>query len=348
MDKSAVCNPGNNPSIRSGIVSVCIPCYNVELYIGKHIDSLLKQTYRNLELIFVNDGSTDSTLSIIEQFEPLLKNRGYDVRIITQENQGLAGAINVALKHFTGEFLIWPDPDDWLTPDSIEKRVSFLRKHPEAALVRSNMRKVDYETGKEYPLPEENNIDHPQKLDFFFDDLFLGKTWFGASACMLRTEAFLSVYPDREIYVSRPAAQNIQILFPIAYKYECWQLPDVMCYYLIRASSHFHSVKSIESRLAYQEMLEDVIAHVLEKISAPSHYFSLLEARQSIICMGIAMESEKRFLMKKYWKRMRAVSSLGWKEKWPYFWRVYLIPSWFRRLFRRLIGGVVSTQPKPL
>ena len=131
------------------LVSVCIPCYNVEAYMAKHLRSLMDQTYKKLEVILVDDGSTDGTLGIIEQHVPLLEGCGYVVKVISQENGGQSSAINTALKHFSGEFLTWEDPDDWLAADSIQKRLAFLKSHPSAAFQR-----IKYpEMPSEYLLP---------------------------------------------------------------------------------------------------------------------------------------------------------------------------------------------------
>lgn len=87
------------------MVSLIIPCYNAEKYIGRCLDSVLNQTDRNIELIVVNDGSTDKTARIIEDYRHVLESDITRFIYISQENEGVGAACNNALKKVTGEFL---------------------------------------------------------------------------------------------------------------------------------------------------------------------------------------------------------------------------------------------------
>lgn len=93
-------------------VSIITPCYNGEHKISKFLDSLLNQTYNNIELIVVNDGSLDKTEEVINSYKEKLISKGMDFIYLYQSNQGQAAAINNALKYFTGKYLMWPDSDD--------------------------------------------------------------------------------------------------------------------------------------------------------------------------------------------------------------------------------------------
>lgn len=91
-------------------ISVCIPCYNVAPYVGRCLDSILKNTYQNLEIICVNDGSTDKTLEILQSYERIDSR----ISVIDQENSGVVVARNTALKRATGEYIAYIDSDDWI------------------------------------------------------------------------------------------------------------------------------------------------------------------------------------------------------------------------------------------
>ena len=93
--------------MHSELVSVIIPAYNAEDYIIQCLESILKQTYTNLEIIVVNDGSTDATLEILKTIQ--------DSRIvlISQENRGCSSAKNSGLKHASGSFIQYLDADVW-------------------------------------------------------------------------------------------------------------------------------------------------------------------------------------------------------------------------------------------
>jgi glycosyltransferase involved in cell wall biosynthesis len=100
------------------LVSILIPAYNSEKWIKATILSALNQTYQNKEIIIVDDGSTDNTLSIAKQFE------SNSVKVITQKNQGASAARNKALLLSQGDFIQWLDSDDILAPNKIEIHLS--------------------------------------------------------------------------------------------------------------------------------------------------------------------------------------------------------------------------------
>ena len=105
--------------MEADLVSLIVPCYNVERYMPRFIESLAAQTYKRLQIVLVDDGATDGTGTLIAESVSRLEAEGYSVKVITQANRGLAGAVDTGLRHVTGEFLTWPDPDDWLTSDLI-------------------------------------------------------------------------------------------------------------------------------------------------------------------------------------------------------------------------------------
>ena len=97
-------------------ISVVLPVYNVANYLKKCLDSLVNQTFKDFEVICVNDGSTDLSLSILEGYA-LTDSR---FKIITQDNQGLSGARNTGIKEVNGDFILFVDSDDWLEENALE------------------------------------------------------------------------------------------------------------------------------------------------------------------------------------------------------------------------------------
>ncbi|WP_296887529.1 glycosyltransferase family 2 protein [uncultured Methanobrevibacter sp.] len=97
-------------------ISVVLPVYNVADYIRKCLDSLVNQTFKDFEVICVNDGSTDLSLGILEGYA-LTDSR---FKIISQENQGLSGARNTGIEHIQGEYVLFVDSDDWLEENALE------------------------------------------------------------------------------------------------------------------------------------------------------------------------------------------------------------------------------------
>ena len=97
------------------LISVIVPIYNTENYVSKCIESLVNQTYQNLEIILVDDGSTDSSLSICNDSQ----SKDYRIKVIHKENGGVSSARNVGMKNATGMYLCFCDSDDWYSNDAI-------------------------------------------------------------------------------------------------------------------------------------------------------------------------------------------------------------------------------------
>jgi len=99
------------------LVSILIPAYNSERWIGDAIESAIAQTWPHKEIIVVDDGSRDATLSVARQFA------SKRVSVVTQENQGASGARNTALKLAQGDYFQWLDADDLLSPEKVERQI---------------------------------------------------------------------------------------------------------------------------------------------------------------------------------------------------------------------------------
>ncbi len=100
------------------LVTVIIPCYNIEDYVKKCIDSILFQSYKNLEIIIVDDGSTDNTSKIIDSYDDKR------IRIIHQENAGLSGARNTGIENAKGEYICFIDGDDFIHENYVKKMMN--------------------------------------------------------------------------------------------------------------------------------------------------------------------------------------------------------------------------------
>lgn len=87
------------------LVSIITPCYNGEKYLAKFLDSILAQTYNNLEFIFINDGSVDNTEAIFDSYKNKFEKRQIKYRYIKQVNQGQAAAVNAGLKIASGKYI---------------------------------------------------------------------------------------------------------------------------------------------------------------------------------------------------------------------------------------------------
>ena len=114
------------------LVSIVTPVYNGSQYLSEAIESALAQTYKNFELLIVNDGSTDNSKSIISAY---LSNP--KIRYFEQQNAGVAAARNLALRYANGKYIGFLDQDDLWLPDKLSTQIEFLKTNQEIAFVHS-------------------------------------------------------------------------------------------------------------------------------------------------------------------------------------------------------------------
>ncbi len=119
----------------SGLVSVVIPLYNKEAYILQTLQSVLNQTYANLECVIVDDGSTDNSVDIVREF--ISKNK-LSWRLISQQNSGQTKARNHGIRQAGGEFIAFLDSDDLWPATKIELQVKAIEKKPNSVLILSS------------------------------------------------------------------------------------------------------------------------------------------------------------------------------------------------------------------
>jgi glycosyltransferase involved in cell wall biosynthesis len=117
------------------LVSVVIPCFNAGHYLNEAIQSVLAQTHARIELLVVDDGSTDRTEEVACSYPQVIYLR--------QRNQGVASARNTGLRSSIGDYVVFLDGDDRLLPHAVEAGLKCLRKHPKSGLVYGRYRKID-------------------------------------------------------------------------------------------------------------------------------------------------------------------------------------------------------------
>lgn len=128
------------------LISIIIPVYGVERYIGKCLDSVVEQSYRNLEILCIDDVSPDNSIEILETYAA----KDPRIKIIRhEENKGLPGARNTGLKEAKGQYVFFLDSDDWLTRRAIEV-LSEVALKDKVDIVLGGILKVDEDTGKKY------------------------------------------------------------------------------------------------------------------------------------------------------------------------------------------------------
>lgn len=193
----------------SPLVSIVIPVHNGEKYIKESIDSCLEQTYKNIEVIVVDDKSEDNTLNI-------LKNYGNRITVIPVEKQnGLGNVINIGIRKSKGKYIARMDADDIMYPTRIEKQVEYLESHPNCVAVGGQIDIIDENgniTGHRVYAVEDKDI---KKNLFLFQP-------FAHPAVTLRRSTLeeIGLYPEN-----------------------MWKVEDVKLFLILSTKGEFHNLK---------------------------------------------------------------------------------------------------------
>ncbi|UFH33891.1 glycosyltransferase [Chryseobacterium sp. C-71] len=141
------------------LISIIVPVYNVENYLAKCLDSLMNQTYQNIEVLVVNDGSKDSSERIIQDYAQRFPEK---IKAFNKENGGLSDARNFGIDHATGDYMGFVDSDDYVTETMFEEMLNLALKH-QAEMVICNIQKVDEHGNVTQKLTQVPNM--PEKID---------------------------------------------------------------------------------------------------------------------------------------------------------------------------------------
>lgn len=164
------------------LVSVVIASYNHAAYIEECIKSVLIQTYPHIELLVVDDGSTDDS---VERIGRLQAEHGFDFQV--QQNQGLTRTLNSAIARAKGELIVPFGSDDIMLPERLAKQVAYLADKPEVGICAGNIELIDSE-GKLFPEARQRRDIPFRRMDF--DDVFMErKPYAPATTLMIRKEA---------------------------------------------------------------------------------------------------------------------------------------------------------------
>lgn len=162
----------------NSLISVIVPIYNVEKYLCACLNSILEQSYQNMEIILVDDGSTDGSAAICDRYAQQDKR----IKVIHQKNGGLSFARNCGLKHRTGTFLAFVDSDDEIEPDFLQTAVNLLKKQNlDAVMVEASLINEDgIKGGNRFHVFDEYTVLPAQKvLEMIIDDSVGSQVWKG-------------------------------------------------------------------------------------------------------------------------------------------------------------------------
>ncbi len=258
-------------------VSIVTPCYNGENSLHNYMLSLVQQDYHNVELIFINDGSTDNTKQVFDNYVPKLEAKGWTVIYIEQVNLGQAAAINKGLQIFTGDYLVWFDSDDIIYSNHLSKKVELMEQNKDCGIGFSA---VDVTSEKNIEAVTSSWHREPMDKEELFNSLLSSdNVSYISLTAIVRREAFLSVYPTRKIYEGT-AGQNIQMILPLSYKYKACFIEDKLAKYIVYSSSHSHNIIDMES---HYKRISDIYINTISNMVDISDEEKKQYIKQSLI-----------------------------------------------------------------
>ncbi|MEP6583932.1 MAG: glycosyltransferase [Ginsengibacter sp.] len=200
------------------LISVIIPCYNHGHYLQDAFDSLYSQDYPSLEIVVVDDGSTDNTKAATE------KNKS--VKYIYQTNKGLSAARNTGIKNSQGDLLIFLDADDWLLPNAIDTNLKFLKDHPESSFVSGGYRLVFADA--------KTNTDTAYKVDTDHYLHFLESNYIGMHAAVIYQRW---VFDEFKFDENLRSCEDYDLYLKISRKYPVFHHTQIIAAYRMHDSN---------------------------------------------------------------------------------------------------------------
>jgi len=243
------------------LVSVIVPVYNVERYLDRCINSIINQIYSNIEIILINDGSTDGSLEKCKEYE----RKDSRIKVISKKNTGVSDSRNHGINAATGELFLFIDSDDWVTSDHIKHLVNLAGRY-EADVTISSYIKV-WEGKEDTTCVNSKNIEpvimnnEEAIVSLLYQRLFITSPW----GKLFKRELFKNInFPFGRIY------EDMGTIYKLLYNAKKVVYADYKSYfYFQRNGSIINSPFSIE-RLEYLEFTKECMQFTKEKL--PSAY----------------------------------------------------------------------------
>lgn len=306
------------------LVSVLTPAYNSGKFINRLLDSVLRQTYPNIEMYVIDDGSKDNTKEVILTYIPLFEEKGYTLTYVYQENSGQSVAINRGLKLIKGEYLVWPDSDDYYASnDAIEKMVIRLENaSSEFAMVRTQERLIEETTGKEIKIVGLTaNEEEPASM---FKDCLFGYMYYMPGGYMIRSSTFWEEN-GKDIYTEKDAGQNWQMFLPVLYRHRCMTIMEPLYNVVIRAASHSRGqYEGFKRSLLKVAAYERTVINTLDYIKAMSDgeratYKKEVERLYATRRFMLATEEGRKEDVAYYYNQIKSLYGASLRERYYYF-----------------------------
>lgn len=295
-------------------VSVVIPTFNCERFIGRTVGSALRQTYRDFEIIVVDDGSTDGTQAVLAEY-------GEALHYIKQENQGASAARNAAFSRATGEYIAYLDADDLWHPEKLAHQVEYLDANPSCGFVHTEVAVIDEQDSVLYArFNQETGRTVPQRKCL---REILQRSHIQTLTVLERRSAF-----DRagKFDLRLPVAQDYLHWIQVALQgYEVGYLPEPLGQYRWRAGSLMSSQRrllgdftKIYEMLLADHRLEDVHGSEIRQLIDTQLYTNQrqLAYLERVECSGAVARRRLRRLVQQWPFRLELYLDLAKSYMW--------------------------------
>ncbi len=239
------------------LISVIIPCYNTQEYLAETLDSVIKQTLKNIEIICIDDGSTDNTPKILKQYAKQDKR----IKIITQKNAGVVTARNNAIAAAHAEYIYPLDSDDLITPDCLEKLYAAMMSG-KGDIISNRVVMFSQNQGGEFSLP------NPTKSNMVITNCLV-------NAALFRKKDFEETGGYDTAFNTGIEDYDLWVNFMFRHNKKVYRVPEILFYYRSKPKSNsrnaqgankYHELRKLMKR-KYPEMRKYFIIKWIKKIT---------------------------------------------------------------------------------
>lgn len=323
--------------IKNDKISIIVPVYNVENFLSKCLDSLINQTYKCLEIICVNDGSSDHSMEILEEYS----NKDNRIKVISQNNMGLSDARNVGLFNSTGDYIMFVDSDDWIDLNTCEKALEenvdvvfwpYCREYRKKSLKTQycGSKRVEWNSKTIVNLHRRmvgltnEELRYPSQTDSLITAW--GKLF---KRCVLKDQFFV----DTKYIGTEDALFNISVFFQVK---SAVYIPDIYYHYRKDNSMSLTSCHYKKELVEKWRELYRRITVLLDKHNCDNNFYCALENRRAlgVLQLGLGISSDKSMKYREKISELKnilfspdyqiAIKKLSIKNM-PFYWKIFFI-----------------------
>lgn len=275
------------------LITVIINVYNGEKFIKKCLENIINQTYKNLEILVVNDGSTDNTLLICQE----IKDKR--IRIINQENKGLSFSRNVGIDNAKGEYLFFIDVDDWIDKNTIEYLYKLCKENN---VEMSTCRSIEVYNDKDYK--KNNKINNIEKINILSQEEMLKKVLVSKESEVAIWNKLIKKELFKDVRFEKRIANDVVVTYKLVINAKNIVFSNFIKYYYFKHNTSI-TFKNKPDRAIdlYKATLERY--EYVKKI-----YPNMMENNVGVFIRGMYTFFNEKEEVQEYWKKNKCLKQL--------------------------------------